>query len=124
MKSLLICAFLFIAFAALGQRRSVKIDSSWYIGTWELRKIADEHGTLTNLKFRPETIHFTKDSIFVKVDSGLYRGVWKVNGEKFSMDISGTNQFDYYWIGRTENEIWFQRKGVKLQKYFVRTSKE
>ena len=124
MRTLFFVILLVIGATAFGQRRSVIIDSSWYIGTWELKGIADIHGTLTTRKFRPEMMRFTNDSVFIKVDSGLYVGTWNTGRGRFKISIPSTAQFDYYWLSGTEDAIWFQTKGQKFQKYFVRTSRE
>ena len=107
---------------AFGQRQSVTMDSSWYIGTWELKKIADEHLGYTSRKFKSETIQFTRDSVFVKVDSGTFRGTWKMKDSQPNINITSTNQFNYYWISRDKDDIFFQARGMKYWKYFVRIS--
>jgi hypothetical protein len=123
LNSMKLIPFLFLCFltsVAFSQRGKVTIDSTWYIGTWELKKIADEHLSYTKRKFKPETIRFTGDSVYVKVDSGIFLGTWKLLGGQANINIPSTKQFNYYWISRDTNDIFFQTRGMKYWKYFVR----
>ena len=122
MKIILLLFLCFATYVAFGQRRSVTIDSTWYIGTWKLTKIADENLGYTNRKFKPEIIRFTRDSVFVTVDSGTFRGTWKLKSGQPNINIPSTKQFNYYWIARDTNDVFFQTKGMKYWKYFVRSS--
>jgi ribosomal protein L27 len=107
------------------QRKSTKRTTKTYtindfIGTWKLTKYADLHLTLKKTPIQSETLIFTKDSIFVNLSHKKYSGVWKLEGHQPIIKIKGTKQFNYHWLGRGSDNIFFTTQGLGYYKYFER----
>ena len=119
---------LFISLDSFAQeRKATKRTSKYYsttdfIGTWELKKYADVHLSFTKKQVKSETLIFTKDSIFVNLVNKKYCGVWKLEDRQPIITIKETKRFNYHWLGRGADHIFFTSKGLGYYKYFERVS--
>jgi hypothetical protein len=104
------------------KRITVIIDSSSFIGTWKLTKLADKHLKFLRAPVRKEELRFTKDSVYITLDRENFYGTWSLTGTQPDIKVYGTNQFKYKWTAGTKDSKFFSTEGLEYYKYFERIS--
>lgn len=130
MRRIIFIIFYLISLETYAQQRISKKRSSVpctitdFIGTWKLIKYADRHLNYTSKRVQSETLIFTNDSIFVFSEKKKYVGTWKFEDCEPIITIKETRQFNYNWISRDTDEIFFTTEGLGYYKYFQRIKKK
>lgn len=109
MRLSVLLLFILISATSNAQRRGVRgfddSKNSYINTTWKLFEFRTRLNEDLNANVANQTIHFTKDSVFIVIEKSTQAGLWEYKNMAFVLRLNNGTIINYEWRFGRENEM-------------------